>query len=228
MFHILLFIFSVGKSNQQTSALKRTDAPVWEQGFTFLVSNPENDTLQIRLVDQKTEKDLGQFTFILSTLLTKSDLQVVSQPFQLQKSGPTSKIIMSLALKILKRPGNQTIESQTSVSSESPAIQRQASIASQSSQMEIAKNVKLAEFPKTSEVLNEVNSAVEPMIEKAASVTEFISNEAANVLADSPTLRQRQLSAQASINSSSLGRIQVSLSYSSERQRLIVIIHKIM
>lgn len=220
-------IVSVGKSNQQTSALKRTDAPVWEQGFTFLVSNPENDTLQLRLVDQKTEKDLGQFTFILSTLLTKNDLQVVSQPFQLQKSGPTSKITMSLALKILKRPGIQTIESQTSVSSESPSIQRQASIASQSSQVEIAKNVKLAEFPKTSEVLSEVDSAVEPIIEKPASVTEFISNESANVFSDSPTLRKRQLSAQASMNSSSLGRIQISLSYSSERQRLIVIIHKI-
>lgn len=221
-------ILSVGKSNQQTSAFKRTDVPVWEQGFMFLVANPENDTLQIRIVDQKTEKDLGQFTYILNTLLTKNDLQVVSQPFQLQKSGPTSKITMSLALKILKRP--ETVAS--AAESESLAIQRQASIASQasqSSQLEVAKNVKLADFPKPSEVLSDVNSAVQPIVEKASSVGEFITNEAANVLNDSPM--KRHLSAQASVasvTSSSLGRIQISLSYSSERQRLIVIIHKIM
>jgi len=227
-------ILSVGKTNKQTSAFRRTDAPVWEQGFTFLAANPENDTLQIRIVDQKTEKDLGHFSYVLNTLLTKNDLQVVSQPFQLQKSGPTSKVTMSLALKILKRPENQSGESASvGLENESPSIHRQASIASQASQsapLETIKKVKLADLPKTSEVLSDINSSVEPILEKASSVTDFISNEAANLLNDStesPVLRQRQVSTQASVTSSSLGRIQISLNYSSERQRLIVIVHKI-
>lgn len=220
-------VLSVGKTNKQTSALRRTDAPVWEQGFTFLVGNPENDTLQIRVVDQKTDKDLGQLTYVLSTLMQKNDLQVVSQPFQLQKSGATSKVTMSVALKILKRADNQSDEA--ILVGETPMLKRQASLASQVSQAELAeqRNVKLAEMPaKLSEVPNEALETVETA---ATAAEEFILNEAASVLNDSPShlLRQRQLSTQSASSNSGLGRILISLHYSVQRQRLSVTVHKI-
>ncbi|XP_031626482.1 extended synaptotagmin-2 isoform X3 [Contarinia nasturtii] len=222
-------ILSVGKTNQQTAALRRTDAPVWEQGFTFLVANPANGTLLIKIVDQKTEKDLGQFTYILSTLLTKPNLELVSQPFQLQKSGATAKVVISLALKILKKPLNQSSEPVTR--GEAPMIQRQPSQMSQTQEVSEVKNVKLAEFPpKLAEIPSQVDSAVDEMIENAKSnVSEFISNEAANVLNDGPQsqLRRRQWSTQSEISSHGLGRIQISLYYSVQRQRLSVTVHKI-
>lgn len=254
-------ILSVGKTSRQTAALRRTDAPVWEQGFTFLVNiaewfvilrsyqpiiplccvlqvgNPENDTLQVKIIDQKTEKDLGQFTYILSTLLTKNDLQVVSQPFQLQKSGPNSKVIMSMALKILKKSANEPREPVSDgpifnrQASQASMIQRQASQASQSDIPEV-KNVKLAEFPKVAEVPSESSSGVETIIEKAVAsgVSEFISNEAANVQKDDPPqseLRRRQLSTESSVSGHGLGRIQITLQYSVQRQRLSVTVHRI-
>lgn len=228
-------ILSVGKTNHQTSALRRTDAPVWEQGFTFLVGNPENDTLQVKIVDQKTEKDLGQFTYILSALLTKNDLQIVSQPFQLQKSGATSKVTMSMALKILKKPANQASEPTGDTpmiqrqASQASMMQRQASQASQSDASEV-KSVKLAEFPKVAEVPTE-GSGVEPVVEKIASnVAEFISNESAQLQTDEPQsdVRRRQWSTQSSAPSHGLGRIQISLQYSVQRQRLSVTVHRIM
>lgn len=222
-------ILSVGKTNKQTAALRRTDAPVWEQGYTFLVANPENDSLQVRIVDQKTEKDLGQMTYILSTLLTKKDLQIVSQPFQLQKSGPNSKVTMSMALKILKRADNQSGEA--ILVGETPMIQRQASQASQasqSSQLEFSeqKNVKLAEFaPKLAEMPGESLEVADPLIEKATTA-DFISNETANVLNDSPLL-QRQMSTQSAAGYHGRGRIQITLLYSMQRQRLSVTVHRI-
>lgn len=224
-------VLSVGKTNYQTSALKRTDAPVWEQGYSFLVGNPENDTLQIRIVDQKTEKDLGQLTYILSTLLAKNDLQVVSQPFQLQRSGPLSKVTMSLALKILKRSENQPNESVGGRGDETPAIQRQASQPSQPDQTEV-KVAKLADFPiKLADYPSQADETVESLIGKSASaVTEFISNESANVLNEDPSqaVRQRQLTTQSSMGYHGWGRIQITLHYSVQRQRLSVTIHKIM
>lgn len=203
--------------------------------------NPENDTLQVKIVDQKTDKELGQFTYILSTLLTKNDLQIVSQPFQLHKSGATSKVIMSLALKILKRSANQPIEP----SKDGPMIQRQASQASmihrqgsQASQSDASevKNVKLAEFPKLVEVPTPeaVGSGVETIIEKVPSnVAEFIANESAQLQQDESEseLRRRQWSTQPAQSTGSLhglGRIQISLQYSVQRQRLSVTVHRIM
>lgn len=215
-------ILSVGKHNQQTGALKRTDAPVWEQGFTFLVSNPANDAIQLRIVDQKTDKELGQFSYVMSSLLTKTDLQLVSQPFQLQKSGPTSKVTLSFALKILKRSATQSPEPVVlGHDHDVPNVQRQSSIQSQA---EIVvpdlKAVKLAEFPGEVVLEETIPSAVEQLItsEKADSVES----------SDRQGLRYRTLSTQSSTGSYGLGRIQIALHYSVERQRLSVTIHKIM
>lgn len=100
-------IVTVGNIEVKTSSKKETDSPVWEQGFSFLVANPEHDTLQIRVAgknpDEKYGDNLGQFTFKISELLTQNDLQMVLQSYQLKKSGPKSKITMSMALKVLKK-----------------------------------------------------------------------------------------------------------------------------
>lgn len=217
-------VLSVGKQSRQTGAIRRTDLPVWEQGFSFLVSNPENDTLQLRVVDQKTDKDLGQFTYALSALLAKPDLQIVSQPFQLQKSGATSKVTLSLALKILKRA---TVSEVGAAHPETPLIQRQES------QKEFAAQalpkVKLADMPKSSitssikELIKEESipsSKTPPLILDVgafvAGVEEKIISEAANVTNAQPT-----------VQSHGLGQIHLTLHYVVQRQRLLVTVHKI-
>ena len=40
---------SLGKQQKVTNVRKRTYDPVWEQGFTFLVNNPESDSLFIKV-----------------------------------------------------------------------------------------------------------------------------------------------------------------------------------
>lgn len=228
-------ILSVGKHKKQTSALKRTDTPVWEQGFTFLVANPANDALQLRIVDQKTDKELGQFSYVMSSLLSKPNMQLVSQPFQLQKSGPTSKVIISLAIKILKKSANQSTESVVmGRDHDVPNVQRQQSVQSVPSETPIVsdlKSVKLAEYPSEPAVLE----AAEPIGEElvASAVEQLITSEKANSLdtaesADRQSLRYRSLSTQSTMASSNLGRIQIALQYSVDRQRLSVTVHKIM
>lgn len=78
----------------------RTSDPVWEQGFTFLVRNPETDTFFIRIEDQKTNSELGNLDINLNTLSDKANLEIVKQPFMLLKSGPQSKIILTLRLRV--------------------------------------------------------------------------------------------------------------------------------
>lgn len=220
-------IFSVGKQNKQTTALKRTDAPVWEQGFTFLVANPANDTLQLRIVDQKTDKELGQFHYVMSSLLNKPNMQLVSQPFQLQKSGPTSKVTISLAMKILKKSANQATEPVVlGRDHDVPNVQRQQSVQSQAEIPIVSdlKSVSLAEYPSEPAVLE----AAEPIEQElATSVEQLITSEKTSSL-DRQGLRHRSLSSQSSMVSSSLGRIQIALQYSVDRQRLSVTVHKIM
>lgn len=40
---------TVGQTSQTTVAKLRTERPVYEQGFTFLVHNPEIDTVEFKV-----------------------------------------------------------------------------------------------------------------------------------------------------------------------------------
>ena len=40
---------SLGKQQEVTNVHMRASDPVWEQGFTFLVNNPESDSLFIKV-----------------------------------------------------------------------------------------------------------------------------------------------------------------------------------
>jgi hypothetical protein len=40
---------SLGKQQEITSVQLKTGDPVWEQGFTFLVNDPDSDTLHVKV-----------------------------------------------------------------------------------------------------------------------------------------------------------------------------------
>lgn len=90
----------MGKDSQQTAVQMRTGDPVWEQGFTFLVANPESDTLYVTILDQKTGQEIGSLVYNLTALVDKKSLAVTQQPFALAKSGSDSKIILSMYLRV--------------------------------------------------------------------------------------------------------------------------------
>lgn len=192
-------MLTVGNVEWKTSSKKETDTPVWEQGFTFLVANPEHEVLNIRVAgknpDEKHGDPLGRFSFKISELLTQNDLQIVSQPFQLKKSGPSSKIIMSLALKILKISEN---------GSKALTPLEEASIDE-------------AEEPQEETVLSEVENALENGIQE-----EKISNFESSHLGTNPRIGESSLCCYR------LGSIKITLHYSVELQYLSVTIHKIM
>lgn len=217
-------ILSVGKQTRQTGAIRRTDLPVWEQGFSFLVSNPENDTLQLRIVDQKTDKELGQFSYVLSSLLAKPGLQIVSQPFQLQKAGGSSKVTLSLALKIMKR---SAVSEAGAEKPETPLIQRQES--QKEFPIQALPKVKLADMPKSSitssikEMIKEEVSASAPAKSIAAEIGDVVANIEEKIVSETSNL----FNTEPDNSSFGLGQIHITLQYVVQRQRLLVNVHKI-
>ncbi|GAB0093070.1 extended synaptotagmin-2 [Sergentomyia squamirostris] len=213
-------IVTVGKKQEQTSAQMRTDAPVWEQGFTFLVGNPENDTVQLRIVDQKTEKELGKLTYLLSSLLAKQNMDVISEPFNLQNSGPVSKIILSMSLRILRNAPNMEEEAESVGSNGEGSISRTDSVKSAPLQKQDAR---LSVSTGGEAAVN----AEEPC---AVSSTATLSSATPPATPEyrETNLIHRTPSTTSSCGVAGLGRIQLTLRYSVQRQRLIVIVHKIM
>lgn len=200
----------------------RTDSPVWEQGYTFLVANPENDTLQLKVMDQKTQTEIGRHTYLIAHLMEKNNMEVVTQPFALQKSGPESKLIMSLSLRVLKKADvvevdeKGEIEESKAGKEDAPKspLKKQDSKVSHISLKDLNDAVILAEDQIV--LSNVTNTMATP-----PSPTGSRDSDKSEMLARNPSIRSL------GVEIGPLGAINVTLQYSVQRQRLIVIIHKI-
>uniref|UniRef100_A0A8C2DSH7 Extended synaptotagmin-like protein 2a n=1 Tax=Cyprinus carpio TaxID=7962 RepID=A0A8C2DSH7_CYPCA len=80
--------------------LYKTNEPLWEEAFTFLIHNPKCQELEVEVKDEKHECSLGTFSLPLSKLL-QEDQMTISQRFPLRNSGPGSTLKMKMALRIL-------------------------------------------------------------------------------------------------------------------------------
>ncbi|KAL9890734.1 extended synaptotagmin-like protein 2 isoform 4-T8 [Glossina fuscipes fuscipes] len=229
-------VCSVGKQKQQTAMIMRDDSPVWEQGFTFLVGNPDNDTLQIKIFDQKTGLEIGQYGYVIACLMNKENMEMVSQPFQLQKSGPDSKLIMSLALRILKKVD---IVEDTDVTSEASTISQLARAASVKQSPSAQDKGSLRDIQSQSSRLSSESPLTEeePIALKVSSDTMNLSTTptrspklfSANLAGSGDSqLTHRFPDITSSAGENGLGRIQLSIHYMVQRQKLFITIHKIM
>ncbi|XP_037922299.1 extended synaptotagmin-2 isoform X1 [Hermetia illucens] len=207
-------ILSVGTRQEQTGVQMRTDSPIWEQGFSFLVPNPDNATLQLRIVDQKTGRDLGRHMFVLNTLLTAKDMVYDSQPYRLQQSGADTKVVMALALRILRRSEPKELDIDDSIQTGSQLLRLDSSKSKETSE----------EFGETTSLEGESEMVVENMELKSTS-----SVNSSNPLSTAHSnLVHRVPSETNSAGEAGLGRILLSIRYNIQRQKLNVIVHKIM
>ncbi|KAH8311734.1 hypothetical protein KR044_007758, partial [Drosophila immigrans] len=215
-------VCSVNKQKKQTAMILRDDSPVWEQGFTFLVTNPDNECLNVKIYDQKTGNDIGQYTYTLSTLLKQFNMEVIQQPFQLQKSGPESKLYMSLSLRIMKAgeiEESDTLEQAAALARSSSVKTPDASVTPPAvKDAQVASKRLSTESP----IIEEEPVKVAPVMSASASMEKPISEVISTVL----THRMPEMTS--SGGEHGLGRIQLSITYSAQRQKLDVTIHKIM
>ncbi|XP_023246253.1 extended synaptotagmin-1 [Copidosoma floridanum] len=226
---------SVGGKVERTGTIFRSSNPVWEQGFTMLVGNPETGILHVKIVDFKSATQIGTFNYNLSNLLAMADLEMKLQPFDLQKSGSESKVSLSMKLRVLKyeepeftsdneedediQSLNKKIERQeSSVSSivSDVSLKRQASKDSMRSNVSNVTNPKLIAEHDDAEEQKNGTLAPTSAIPQYSSIRE-----------DSPGLIRRNPSVTSYSGSSKLGRIQLTLKYSVQRQKLIVVVHKV-
>ncbi|XP_058650399.1 LOW QUALITY PROTEIN: extended synaptotagmin-2-A [Onychostoma macrolepis] len=92
--------FTVGHKSFESKTRYKTNEPLWEEAFTFLIHNPKCQELEVEVKDEKHECSLGTFSLPLSKLL-QEDQMTLSQRFPLRNSGPGSTLKMKMALRIL-------------------------------------------------------------------------------------------------------------------------------
>ncbi|XP_046399639.1 extended synaptotagmin-2 isoform X4 [Ischnura elegans] len=234
-------VLTLGKKQETTTVQLRTGDPVWEQGFTFLVNNPQADTLHVKVVDQKTGQDIGRLSYNLSDLMDKPLMQIEDQPLGLKHSGPDSKILLSMQMKILKHEEPKEEEDDDESEKSKEPSEKENGVPAPL----VAKdNVSGSESPTTPQSHSPLKKqASHDSVTSASSLSasKLITSEvASNLDAEPPSipsmpppddddseLRFRTSAAAKSTGDVGLGRIQLTLRYSTQRQRFIIVIHKV-
>uniref|UniRef100_A0A671K7V9 Extended synaptotagmin-2-A-like n=1 Tax=Sinocyclocheilus anshuiensis TaxID=1608454 RepID=A0A671K7V9_9TELE len=122
--------FTVGHRSFESKTRYKTNEPVWEEAFTFLIHNPKCQELEVEVKDEKHECSLGTFSLPLSKML-QEDQMTISQQFPLKNSGPGATLKMKMALRLsvsnqpssiqIRRPSSST----TNVSEPTPTSKTQ-------------------------------------------------------------------------------------------------------
>uniref|UniRef100_A0A8C6MY76 Extended synaptotagmin-2 n=1 Tax=Mus spicilegus TaxID=10103 RepID=A0A8C6MY76_MUSSI len=244
---------SVGHKAQESKIRYKTSEPVWEENFTFFIHNPKRQDLEVEVKDEQHQCSLGSLRIPLSQLLT-SDNMTINQRFQLSNSGPNSTLKMKIALRVLhlekqerppdyqhsaqvKRPSvskegrKMPIKSQMSASPGTGG----ANTAPSTPVMGVDDKPAMEEKPQPPEAsplghrdLGRSSSSLlaSPSHIAAKEPTPSIASDISLPIA-TQELRQRlrQLENGTTLGQSPLGQIQLTIRHSSQRNKLIVVVH---
>ncbi|XP_051902072.1 extended synaptotagmin-2-like isoform X4 [Hippocampus zosterae] len=91
----------VGHKSHESKTRYKTNEPVWEEAFSFLIHNPRTQDLEVEVKDAKHDNcSLGILILPLGRLLEAEDM-TLNQQFLLRNSGPSCSLKMKIALRVL-------------------------------------------------------------------------------------------------------------------------------
>uniref|UniRef100_A0A8C1EUK4 Extended synaptotagmin-like protein 1a n=1 Tax=Cyprinus carpio carpio TaxID=630221 RepID=A0A8C1EUK4_CYPCA len=101
-------------TNYKNCTVYGTNNPVWEDAFTFFIQDPRKQDIDIQVKDDDRSLTLGSLSIPLSRLLSSAELSM-DQWFQLEKSGPASRIYITAMLRLTTLPRFSLKKLKTSV-----------------------------------------------------------------------------------------------------------------
>ncbi|XP_069318699.1 extended synaptotagmin-2 isoform X2 [Eulemur rufifrons] len=244
---------SVGHKAQESKIRYKTNEPVWEENFTFFIHNPKRQDLEIEVRDEQHQCSLGNLRVPLSQLLASEDM-TLNQRFHLSNSGPNSTIKMKIALRVLHLEKQERLpDHQHSAQVKRPSVSKEGRKISVKSQLSASPgpsgsstalstpalggsdkpgSEERAQPPEASPQgprdLGRSSSSllVSPSHASAKEPTPSIASDISLPIA-TQELRQRlrQLENGTTLGQSPLGQIQLTIRHSSQRNKLVVVVH---
>uniref|UniRef100_A0A668AVW0 Extended synaptotagmin 2 n=1 Tax=Myripristis murdjan TaxID=586833 RepID=A0A668AVW0_9TELE len=224
--------FRVGHKSFESKTRYKTNEPVWEEAFTFLIHNPKSQELEVEVKDEKHECSLGTLTLPLSRLLEAQDM-TMNERFPLKNSGPSCTLKMKMALRVLcldKSASSSSDSTPSTVqvrkaSTSNPSPTPRPSVSSDSPQPPAS----APDIPRLADAGRSTsNLAISGSQQYLAGIggkepTPSIASDISNPYA-AQELQQR-LRHGSGPSHFPLGEIQLTVRHSSQRNKLIVVVH---
>uniref|UniRef100_A0A6Q2XHV1 Extended synaptotagmin-like protein 2b n=1 Tax=Esox lucius TaxID=8010 RepID=A0A6Q2XHV1_ESOLU len=213
---------TVGNKSFESKIRHKANEPIWEEAFSFLVHNPRRQELEVEVKDNKHKCTLGNLTVPLSGLLAEEDM-TLTQQFPLKNSGPSSSIKLKLALRVL------CPEKQTSISDQPSSVQvRKASVAKPavpSHGSSMSEERRGASPVRSTPNLSTTISSSQKYLSHKDSMASLASDVSLPFATMELQQRLRQLQNGSASSPYPLGEIQLTVRHSSQRNKLIVVVH---
>uniref|UniRef100_A0A8C5I3U2 Extended synaptotagmin-2-A-like n=1 Tax=Gouania willdenowi TaxID=441366 RepID=A0A8C5I3U2_GOUWI len=210
--------FKVGHKSFESKIKYKTNEPVWEETFTFLIHNPKTQELEVEVKDEKHDCSLGTLTVLLTSLLEADDM-TLNQRFPLRTSGPSCTLKMKIALRsstsIEKLPPSGLSPKVSKPASNNPEMPRSVSEVGGSSLANTGRSTS-----------NLAISGSQQYLAGGKEPTPSIASDISNPFA-AQELHQRlqQLHNGSASSYYPLGEVQLTVRHSSQRNKLIVVVH---
>ncbi|XP_067256747.1 extended synaptotagmin-2 isoform X2 [Chanodichthys erythropterus] len=241
---------TVGQKMYTSKVRYKTSEPLWEEAFSFLINNPRTQELEIEVRDSKHKCSLGSVRMALGSLLKEADM-TLSQQFPLQNSGPNSALKLKMALRVLCLEKEVTSSQPSSVrvrhtsqnnNNVSPQPQT-ATSTSNSTVIQPSHNQPCTPPPDTpqgkrgsdgspvrlAEAGRSVSSLVISSSHKHQSHRDSTPSLASDISLPCATMelqqRLQQLQNGSGLSQYPLGEVQLTIRHSSQRNKLIVVVH---
>ncbi|XP_075683525.1 extended synaptotagmin-2 isoform X3 [Rhinoderma darwinii] len=248
-------LFSLGHNVQESKVKHKTIEPVWEQTFTFFVHNPKRQDLEVEVKDEYHQSSMGNLKIPLSQLLTSEDLTInqrfqlnnsgpnsvlnmkialrilyVDRPVRSPDEQHTSQVKRPSIFKGKSNPPTPTTPSTVKEAPKpppTPKIDASKKIENgEKGSPQIPSPQRPTELHKSSSSLSGSSFTYSPSHLSMKEPTPSIASDVSLPIA-THELRQRlrQLQNGTSLGQSPLGQIQLTLRYSSHRNKLMVVVH---
>ncbi|XP_051503708.1 extended synaptotagmin-2-like isoform X2 [Myxocyprinus asiaticus] len=234
---------TVGQKTNTSKVRYKTSEPLWEETFSFLINNPRTQELEVEVRDSKHKCSLGSMQVALSSLLKEPEM-TLNQQFPLQNSGPSSTLKLKIALRVLCLEKEVLSSQQSSVRVRHTSVSSQPQTATSNSTViqtphnpspnsppDASKGkrgsggspVRLAETGRSISCLGISSSHEHP------SHRDSMHSLASDISLPCATLelqqRLHQLQNGSGISQYPLGEVQLTIRHSSQRNKLIVVVH---
>ncbi|CAN7983848.1 unnamed protein product, partial [Ixodes hexagonus] len=216
----------LGHTERWSTIKHSTNDPVWEENFYLLLSNPEVQEMEIKVVDNKTGQVLGHLPIRLSRLLKEEGLKI-DEPLILLGTGHQAKLRITLQLRLLHSSQRRTSTSST------PVQHHRASVRSVDGTGGPGASPSHQPPPPPPRGSPPSSPRVRPFLTVAAapSLDEVVQSTVSPIL-DSMAIGDRVLDAghrdpqREVLGDPGAGKLQLTLRYSAQRSRLVVVIHR--
>ncbi|KAL4229104.1 Extended synaptotagmin-3 [Mactra antiquata] len=225
-------VVNVGQKNEESKIVADSTEPRWEQGFRFLVNDPNFQTVDFKIMDSKTDKSLGELSYPLKNLLSAPDMEV-DRFFPLKKAVANSELSVRLSLRVLTTERNQNWKEESENLMTKPIPDAKETDLDEATAKDSGKSSPAGQQQPSSPGAKAPSSGTVPAgTGPPPEPVQIIPSATSQLKESNPQVVQRKKPSPSVSSTDSnqgeygCGKIQLTLRYSMQRGKLIVCIHK--